>query len=56
MAEFSAYPIFWKIILELTTGNVAMSEVDVLSQFVLSKPENHVHYGELVGTTECMTL
>jgi len=38
------------------TGNVFMSEVDVLVNVVLSKAEKHVRYGQLVGTTECGTL
>jgi hypothetical protein len=42
--------------LELMTGNVIISKVDVLTYVVLSKEEKHVPYGELVGTTECMML
>jgi len=33
-----------------------MSEVDVQMYVVLRKAEKHVPYGELVGTTECITL
>jgi hypothetical protein len=36
--------------LERTTGNVVISEVDDLMYVVLSKAEEHVPYGELVGT------
>jgi hypothetical protein len=45
-----------KITLELTTGNIVITEVDALMYVVISKAENHVPYGELAGTTECMTL
>jgi len=38
------------------TGNVVISEVHALMYVVLSKPEERVLYGELVGTTECITL
>jgi len=38
--------------LELMTGNVVTSEVDVLMYVVISRVEIHVAYGELVGTTE----
>jgi len=38
-------------------GHVVVSEVDVHMYVVLSKAKKkHVHYGELVGTTECVTL
>ena len=46
----------WKIMLELTTDNIVITEVDALMYVVISKAENHVPYGELAGTTECMTL
>jgi hypothetical protein len=36
--------------------NVVISEVDAIMYVVLSKEEQHVAYGELVGTTECITL
>jgi hypothetical protein len=42
--------------LQPITGNVLMSDVDARMYVVLSKAEKHVPYGELVGTTECMTL
>jgi len=35
---------------------IVISEVDALVYVVLSKAENHVPYGELCGTTECVTL
>jgi hypothetical protein len=38
------------------TGNVVISEADSLMCVVLSKAEERVPYGELVSTTECMTL
>ena len=38
------------------TGNVVISEVDVLTYVVLSKAERHLSYGELVGTRERITL
>jgi hypothetical protein len=44
----------WKIIVQPMTGNI--SEVDALMYFVLCKAEKHMPCGELVGTTECMTL
>ena len=38
------------------SGNVVTSEIDSLMHVVLSMAEKHVPYGELVGTTERMTL
>jgi hypothetical protein len=38
------------------TGFIVISELDALVYVVLSKAENHVPYGELCGTTECITL
>ena len=38
------------------TGIIVISEVDALMCVILSKVENHVPYGELCGTTECITL
>ena len=38
------------------TGNVVTSEADALMYVILSKGEKHIPYGELVGTTECITL
>ena len=52
MVVFSMQPASWKIILELMTGNVVTSEVDVLMYVVISRAEIHVPYGELVCTTE----
>jgi len=37
-------------------SNVVISEVDALMYVVLSKAEQHVPYGKLVGTTECLIL
>jgi hypothetical protein len=37
-------------------NNVIISEVDAHMYVALSKAENHVHYGEQVGTTDCITL
>jgi len=38
------------------TGNVVISDVDAFLYVVLSRVEKHVHCGELVGTTESVTL
>jgi hypothetical protein len=38
------------------TGNVVLSEVHALTYVVLSKAEKHAPYGQLVGTTERVTL
>ena len=53
-AEFSKLSTSWKTILELTTGNVVISEVDAVVYVVLSKAEKHVPYGKLVCTKECV--
>jgi len=45
-----------KVLLEQMTGNGVISEVDALMYDILNKAENHMLYGELVGTTEGMTL
>ena len=42
--------------MEQRTGNIVTSEVDALIYVVLSKAEKQVPHGELVGTTECITL
>jgi hypothetical protein len=42
-------------VLEPIAGSVT-SVVDAVMYVVLSEAEKHVPYGELVGTTECMTL
>jgi hypothetical protein len=55
MVKFSEWPTSWKPKLERMTGNVVISDVDVM-YVVLSKAEKHVPYGELVGGPECMTL
>jgi len=54
--NFSKYPTSWIIILEWLIGNVVISETDALIYVVLSKAGKHVPYGDLVGTTECLTL
>jgi hypothetical protein len=46
----------WKVILEPMNGTVVISDVDALTYVVLSRAERHVPYGELGGTTECVTL
>jgi len=56
MVEFSKSPASWNIILEPMTGNVVITEVDILMFVVLSKAEKHVPYGELVGIREYITL
>jgi len=43
-------------ILERIIDNVVISEVDAPMHVVLSKAEKHVPHGELVSTTECITL
>ena len=40
----------------MMTVNVVISEVDALMYAILTKAEKHVPYGELVGTTEYITL
>jgi hypothetical protein len=37
----------------LMSGNVIISELDVLMYVILSKVEKHVPYLESIGTTEC---
>ena len=54
--EFVTYSIYWKIILEVMTGNVVISEVDARMCVVLNKVGKHVLYRELVGTRERVTL
>ena len=56
MVEISKQSTSWKIILEPMSGNVVISEVDALMYVVLSKAKKHVLHGELVGTTESITL
>jgi hypothetical protein len=56
LAVFSERSTSWKIILEPTTGNDAISEVDARMYVVLRKAEKHVPCGESVGTTKCITL
>ena len=40
----------------LMTGNVILSQVDACMYVGLSMGEKLVHYGELVGITECIML
>jgi hypothetical protein len=42
--------------LEPMTGIIVISEISALRYVVLSKTEKDVPYGELVRTTECITL
>ena len=42
--------------MEPMTGNVIISEVNALMYVILSKVEEHVTYGELVGTIAGVTL
>jgi len=42
--------------LQPLTDIVVISEVDARMYVVLSKEEKHFFYGQLFGTTECMTL
>ena len=56
VSEFSKASTSWKTAQEQMTGNVVTPEVDCLQYVVLSNAEKHVPYGQIVGTTECMTL
>ena len=40
---------------ERMISNVVVSDVNALMYVILSQAEKHVPYGELVGTTECLT-
>jgi len=42
--------------LERVIGSVVIFEVDAVMYVALRKAEKHLLYGELVGTTECITL
>ena len=42
-------PTAWKIILDRMTGNVALSQLEVLMHVVINKAEKHLPYGGLVG-------
>ena len=44
------------VILEQMIGNVVISEVDALTYVVLNSAEKHMPYGELVCTTDSITL
>jgi hypothetical protein len=56
MLEFSEEPTFWTVILKPMTGIVVISEEVSLINIVLCKAEKHLPYGELFGTTDCVTL
>jgi hypothetical protein len=56
MVEFAKYSTSWQIILELMNGSVVISEINSLMYVVLSRLQKHVPYGELVDTTEHITL
>ena len=56
MVEFPKWSTAWKIIFEPMARNVVISEADAFMYVALCKPEKHVRYMELVGTTECLTL
>ena len=53
--EFSKLPISSKLVLERMIGNAIRSEVGAVMCVILSRAEKHLSYGELVGTTECIT-
>ena len=42
--------------MEQIIGTVVISEVDALTYVVLNRAEKHVPYGELVCTTESITI
>ena len=42
--------------LEKMKNHVFIPEIVALMFVVLSKQDKHVSYGELVGTTDCITL
>jgi hypothetical protein len=46
----------WKVLLKQVSGNGVISKVDALMYDILNKAENHTLYGELVGTTQGITL
>jgi len=56
MVEFSQYSPSWKFILETMTDDVVISEIVACMYVVLSKAEEHVPYGELVGTRGYIAL
>ena len=53
--EFSKLPISSKLVLERMIGNAIRSEAGAVMCVILSRTEKHLPYGELVGTTECVT-
>jgi len=56
MVEFSKCSTSWRNILEPTNDCVVISEINAVMYVALTRVEKHVRYGELVGTTECITL
>ena len=56
VVELSKQPNSWKVILERMNGNVVISEVCATTYVVLNEAEDHNTYGELIGTTERITL
>ena len=56
MIEFSKKTTFCKIMLKNLTSNAVISEVVTLMSVVLTKEDKHVFNGELLCTTECITL
>jgi len=45
----------WETLMEPMTGNVVIYEEHTFMHVVLSKAKKHASYGELIGTTECIT-
>jgi hypothetical protein len=46
----------WKIMLAPVTGTVVITEVGTFTYILVSEVGKHVPYGELVGTSEYLTL
>jgi hypothetical protein len=47
---------YWKVLLVQMTGNGFIFKVDAFMYNILNKAENHLPFGELVGTIEGITL
>jgi hypothetical protein len=56
MIEFPKHSNFWNIMLEGMFDNVVICEVYALTYVVLSRVGNHVPYGKLFGTTQCIKI
>jgi len=56
MVDFAKQFTSWKIIMEPMSGNVIISEKNALTYVILSKAEEQVPYGELVGIKEGVML